>query len=346
MKGSEKVLIEYELELTERDKDVMKGIAKTKLLTVDQIKRLYFNLSDHVYRRMKQLEKAGFVTSRPHVERKTGRKIGTCYYLTEMGFNLIGQEHYNPRLLIEPRKHDYRVKVSEIFTQLTPIGWEFKGSVEAKEENNLNRNTKLACMISRKNPNVYTGKEEHSVYLMSENPMPDSVAKVQAEIVKNEKEIKSTIVLHLGEGINVNYIDETGQKTEWTNHLGMYRLHMMQYEKGLKMLKLMVDPDYLVRPPIINAMQDLMIEYLGPENNSFSEHTVKYSGRKCYLVELASNNLTTIYHLKRYGKSDAIARDRMVVILVLENELGYWQKQFPKKHYPHFEVLPINLNSN
>jgi DNA-binding PadR family transcriptional regulator len=128
VKGSEKVLIEYELELTERDKDVMKGIAKTKLLTVDQIKRLYFNLSDHVYRRMKQLEKAGFVTSRPHVERKTGRKIGTCYYLTEMGFNLIGQEHYNPRLLIEPRKHDYRVKVSEIFTQLTPIGWEFKAN--------------------------------------------------------------------------------------------------------------------------------------------------------------------------------------------------------------------------
>ena len=100
------------------------------------------------------------------------------------------------------------------------------------------------------------------------------------------------------------------------------------------MLKLMVDPDDLVRPPIINAMQDLMIEYLGPENNFFSEHTVKYSGRKCYLVELASNNLTTIYHLKRYGKSDAIARDRMVVILVLENELGYWQKQFLKNITP------------
>jgi len=338
------VLIEWKFELVERDKEVMNGIAKTKLLTIDQIKRLYFNSGNHAYRRMKQLEKVGFVTSRPHVERKTGRKIGVCYYLTDMGFNLIGIEHHNPRKLIEPRKHDYRVKVSEIFTQLTTAGWEFKGSVEAKEENNLNRNTKLACMISRENLNVYTGKEEYSVYLMSENPMQDSVTKVKAEIEKNEKEIKSTIVLHLGEGINVEYKDESGQRTEWTKHLGMYRLYMMQYEKGLKMLKLMADPNYLVKPPFMDAMQELRIKYLGPENNTFSEHVVEYSGRKCYLVEMASNNLTTVYHLRQYSKSDALAKDRMVAILALESELDYWKGLFPKQQYPHMEVLPIKLD--
>ncbi|MEL7564975.1 MAG: replication-relaxation family protein [Dehalobacterium sp.] len=338
------MLIEYEIELLERDKEVMAGIAKTKTLTANQIMRLYFNGKRYAYQRMKQLEKTGFVTSRPHVERDTGRKKGTCYYLTDVGFNVIGRPHYNPRLLIEPRKHDYREKVSEIFTQLTPIGWNFAGSVEAKEENSLNRNAKLICMLSRKNPNVYLGKEEYGVYLLSENPMLDTINKIQAEISKNEKVIKQIIALHQGEEINVTYNDESGQKTEWTDHLGMYRLHMMQYEKGLKMLRLMVDPDYIAKPPFINAMQELGIKYIGPESSAFSDHLVEYSGRKCSLVELASNDLTTIYHLRQYSKSEAIAKDRMVVILAPENELGYWKELFPKKHYPHMEVLPIKFD--
>lgn len=337
------MLIEWEFELTKRDRKVISGIAKTKMLTVDQIKRLYFNSGHHAYRRMKQLEKVGYVTSRPHVARKTGRKIGTCYYLTDMGFNLIGQKHYNPRLLIEPRKHDYRVKVSEIFTQLTPVGWEFMSSVEVKEKNNLNRNTKLACMISRKNPKVYSDKEEYCIYLMGENPMLDTVTKIQAEIKKNEKEIKSVIVLHQGEGVNLTYKDESCQRAEWTKHLGMYRLYMMQYEKGLKMLKLMVDPDYIIKPPFKNTLEKLGVEYLGLENNIFSDHLVEYFNRKCHLVDLATNNLATVYHLSQYNTNTAKARDRLVVALAPANELDYWKDLFPKKHYPHIEVLPIEL---
>lgn len=336
--------ISTRINLLERDFQVLKSLSKTKMMTVNQIMRLYFNSKGYGYRRMKQLEKAGYVTSRPHVEIGTGRKKGTCYYLTRGGYKIIGLDHYNPTKLIEPRKHDYREKVSELYVQLTPVGWKFTGSSEVKAAYNLNRNTRLACMLTRENPFIKKGKDKFAVYLLGNNPLEDTILKTQAELTRNEKDINCAIVLHFGTENNIVYKTKNHKMVEWTEHLGMYRLHIMQYEKGLHMLKPMVSPNYILDPPFKAAIEEIGAKYIGHESGLFSDHLIEYGGRTCYLVELASNNLTDIYHLRHYSVEEAKIKDRLVVVLVPKGEITYWQEQFDKRVYPHFKFFPVDLN--
>jgi hypothetical protein len=330
--------------LLKRDIEILNGLAKTKMLTVDQIKRLHFESKGYGYTRMKQLERAGYVTSRPHVIVGVGRKKGTCYYLTKEGFALIGKQHYNPSRLIEPRKHDYREKVSELYVQLTPCGWEYTGSSEIKDNYNLNRNTKIACMLTRINPHIRKGEDRFAVYLLNKNPLEDTIVKIQSELTRNEKDINCAIVLHLGDERDVKYKTEKDKIVQWTEHLGMYRLHVMQYKKGIQLLKNMVDPDYILNPPFSTAIEEIGAKYLGPEYGLFSNHIVEYGGKTCHLTELVSNNLTDVYHLKKYSVKEAKTKKRPVVILVPANEIDYWRELFNKKTYPHFKFLPVDVD--
>lgn len=337
-----KAAINVNVELVERDMEIFKGIAETRVMTIDQISRLFFNGNkNYAYVRLRQLKQAGYLIAKPYVRRITGQKIGTCYYLTQAGYNAIGEPHYNPSLLIEPRKHDYLIALSELYVQLKPIGWQWKDSRKVKAENNLNRNDRIAGTLTRINPASYNGRDEYALYLVSKNPQQEIIELIQAELIRNQQHFNSAIILHQGNQRPLIYRKEDGTLAKWTGHCDMYQLHIMQYDEGVKLLKYMVDPNYILKDPFKRSWEAIGAEYIGTEIELFSSHIVKYRGKHCYLVELVTNNQTTIYHLHGFSRDDAKKKDRRVIILVPPGEEMYWRQQFNEEHYPHFAFFPV-----
>lgn len=341
--------ITVNVRLTDKDREIFEALRKTKLLTVNQILRLFFNTQETAYKRMKKLEKAGYVTSRPHVERETGRKIGTCYYLTQQGYEAIGIEHYNPSKLIEPWKHDYRIAVSELYVQLTPRGWRYRDSREVKEIYNLNRNTKVSCSLVRPNPHVNRKEDEILVYVLGSSPAEDTIEKIQAEIARSGGKFDAVMVLHFGTRQNITYKIKTEENTKqeeatWEEPLGIKHLHILKYKRGIDILKQMINPDYILHPPYSEVLKKHGVEYIERHHSDFSEHLVAYKNRTCYLVELITNNLSLIKDLKEYSRESARLRDRFVICLVPAGEEEYWRQVYKKEHYPHIKFLPVRIN--
>ena len=311
-------------------------------MTVNQLNRLFFPESHaYGYKRLRQLRQAGYLIARPYVKRSTGLKQSTCYYLSKSGYRAIGEDHYNPGLLIEPHKHDYQVSLSEIYLQIIQEGWIWRNSRVIKNIHNLNRGNKIAASIARVNPKSFTGEDEYALYLVSKNTQGNTIENMQNELRKNLKHINSAIILHQGNQRPLIYQKDDGTLVQWTSHLDMYQLHIMQYDEGVKLLKLMVDPDFILKDPFKRTWEGIGAKYVGPEPELFSQHLVYYGGKHCYLVELVTNNLTTIYHLKNYSRNEARTKDRPVVILVPPGEETYWRKEFGEEHYPHFRFFPV-----
>jgi len=340
-KAKTKASAAYGIRLLDRDIEILSAIANTQMLTINQINRLFFNNNiTYGYRRLTQLKNAGYVTSKPYINRNSGQKLSTCYYLTTLGYRTIGEEHYNPSLLIKPQKHDYLVTIGEIYVNLKPHGWEWRNSVKVKDLYNFNRGDKIAGSIIRENPNSFTGKDEFGLYLVSKNPQEDTIRSIQSELIKNQQGLNSAVILHQGNNRNIVY-EEGGELKEWRDHLGMYQLHIMQYDQGLNLLKLMVNPDYLLNDPFKSAWEKIGATYEGTEPTLFSKHLLRYGNVLCHLTELASNNLTAIYHLRNYSLEEARAKDRRIIALVLPGEEANWRSEFPEERYPHLRFFPV-----
>lgn len=286
------------------------------------------------------MKQAGYLISKPYIDRETGKKLSTCYYLTHAGYQAIGEYHYNPSMLVEPQKHDYLVALSEIYVQLKPSGWEWKNSVKVKDAYNLNRGDKISGSIMRVNPESFTGKDEFALYFVSKNPQEETIRSIQSELIKNQQGLNSAVILHQGNNKTIVYEDGGGIK-EWTEHLGMYQLYVMQYNRGLNLLKLMVNPDYILNDPFKSTWERIGATYERVEPVLFSRHLLRFGNVLCHLTELVTNNLTTIYHLRNYSLEEARAKDRRVIILVSPGEEAYWRREFTEERYPHFRFFPV-----
>ncbi len=340
--------ITQNIRLLERDKKIFEALVKTEMLTLNQINRLFFPSSNfYCYERLGKLVKAGYLVSRPYVHRKTGKKIGVCYYLTRVGFKAIGKEHYNPSFLVEPRKHDYRNAISELYVELTPLGWEFDNSKEVKAKHKFDRKYKISCSLKRKNSTVKGGWEEFGIYIIGNNPQLDTMRKLYAEINRHQGSIDNIVVLHFGKEQEISYLNEDGKRVYWdaSSTLKTYRLHVMQYSKGLEMLKIMIDPDYILNaPPFADALKYAGVEYLEPEPFDFADHIVGHKGRTSYLVELATNNLRDVTLMRKYSYQQAKERNRLVIALTPAGEESYWKRKYFKgESFKHFLLLPVDL---
>lgn len=310
-------------------------------MTISQISRLFYTNKDYCYKRLQKLRHAGYLIAQPHVERETGKKLATCYYLTQAGYNAIGETHYNPTAIIEPYKHDYLVGLSELYTQATPPGWEWTNSRNVKARFGLNRGNRIAALIARTNPNSFNEKDEYGIYLLGANPRPSLMTLIQAELKENQTNINSAFILHHS---SKEYLqcEKDNKITPWTDHLEMYNLHILHYDLGTELIKLMVNPDYILQSPFKEAWEVIGAKYQERKPELFSDHLVHYQGVYCHLTELVSNNLTTIYHLRNFNLNKAREVDRRVIILTPPDKIDYWRNEFKEEHYPHFRFFPVN----
>jgi hypothetical protein len=331
------------VQLKERDYLILENLAKLRLMTVQQIYRLYFESNSsrfYCYERMKNLEKAGLVTSRPYVS-ENGRKIGVCYYLTNHGYDELDITiSKNASEYIIPRQHKYRVSLSELYVQLTPVGWLWFDSREAKKAYGFNRNRKISGVLRRYNAHALTGYEDFGVYLLSDAPLYATIEKIQKEIMNTQmSQLHNFIILHFGSTNMVSYKGADEKINFWHEEtLGAMNLLMMNYHHGLKYLKYIIDPDYILKPPF--ALKDL--EYKKREPGPFSSHIAYYRKANCYLVDLTVPNLSTLSHLKKYGLDRAKTENRGVLIFVNPSELNEWVSTYEETH-PHFRFIPVEI---
>jgi hypothetical protein len=298
--------------LTDRDREVMSAIYRLKTMAVLQIYRRYFPESKHYcYRRMKELERAGYVISRALVER--GRKVGTCYYLGYRGAAEL-RVRYEPRWVQETWKQPHRVAVSEIFLQAELAGWEWLNSREAKEKYGMNRNSRLEGLLIN-NGSVY------GIYLLDGSE--EQKKAVELEIRDQEYELSRFIVLH--------------RRDEWPDVFedtcGARELLVMPYDAGLEVIK------------VLPRLDELLQEVLGGHgvkecNRFFARYIGEKDGREFYVAPLLGNDLVMKYYLRRYTVEEAKRDGRGVAVVKLEGQdLG-----IDPGIYPHVRVVEVPLS--
>lgn len=300
--------------LTDRDQIILKALYRCKTLTVSQINERYFESRWYCYKRLKLLEKAGYVESRALVEKK--RKVGACYYLTKRGAEKLSVRH-EQRWLQETWKQPRLVALSEIFMQAEKAGWKWLNSREAKKKFNLNRNSYLDGVL------VF-GETEYFLYYLDKKTGPNSIKAIQAEI-KNQSRfgLVRYIILHRSEGL----------PDLFENTCGARELLVMPHDVGLILIK------------AFSKIKDLLQKTLGGSlvecNRFFARYLVELKGREYYVAPLISYDLVMEHYLKEYTLEEASRDGRGVFAFILENQ----EPCVDPSVYPHIKFVTIQTLS-
>lgn len=301
--------------LTGRDREIINTVYRLKTMTVAQINKRFFPESKwYCYSRMKELERAGYLVSRPLVE--SGRKISTCYYLGYRGATEIGVRH-EPRWPQETWKQQHRVAVAEAFLQAEAAGWEWRNSREAKKRYRMNRGSWLEGTL------VMDGVE-YGFYLLDGEMNGEQIKSIQKEIHnRTDFDLNRFIVLH--------------RRDEWADVFndtcGAREFLVMPYGAGLEVIK------------ALPRLDELLQEVLGGHgvkecNRFFARYVGEKDGKEFYVTPLLGNDLVMKYYLRRYTLEEAKRDGREVAVIKLEGQdLG-----IDPGVYPHVRVVEVPLS--
>lgn len=311
---------EEKLTLTVRDEKILRDIYRFRTMTVRQIKEVHFKTAKwSAYKRMKQLERFGYVMSKPLVV--DGRKVSTCYYVTDMALRELGLSVTVPmRKILEPRKQSYRVAVSQIYVALHGF-YQFIDSRQTKYVYHLPKNAQVNGILK-------IGGVDWAVYLFKLDPEPLTVSMIFREL---------EVIQHAGLDHAVIFYQSPGtREAVGMDHRGMSGLRVMPYPLGLEVLKKLSSPRALLATPNLDLSGCRVEEAHEP----FADLLVHQGKRIHYVTELLTGDLSKVYHLRNYTRDQAEARRRGVQVLVPEDDIFHYRAIF-SPGYGHVKLVPV-----
>lgn len=144
--------------LKDRDFDLFKGLYQLRILSAAQIKRAYYNNLNYAYKKIKELERQGFLESRPFVEGTV--KKTQYYYLTQKGVDALciqNARRADKNQLTEKILVERQLIINEIPTTVTQLEkqketaiWRWQDSREAKQAYGFNLKDLIAGVLVNK----------------------------------------------------------------------------------------------------------------------------------------------------------------------------------------------------
>ncbi|MDP5276108.1 replication-relaxation family protein [Chengkuizengella axinellae] len=173
----------------EQDFRILIDIYTYRVLSVQQLKQIHFpNTSDYHYRKLRNLYQDGLLIKDRMTDPKSGRKTGTCYYISHKGIEFLikhGLLNQKDQPFNAARSHNTKMQrhvltLNELKVQLT--NWEWIDGRVIKRELPMENNTKIGGALKRDNDTRY-------VYLVGEIFNRKNPLKVEQMLAAHEKRI-------------------------------------------------------------------------------------------------------------------------------------------------------------
>lgn len=322
------------LQLTERDINIIKDIHKVKVLTIRQIRRLYFKeKTSYASRRMIMLKQNGYVQTKP-LNNKNGRKETTCYYLTEKATRELELEaSVAASRIMSGHLQDLRVQVNEIFVmiQTTNWPWIWLDSREIKKEMGLNRSSEIVGGIKIVE-NFANGGNTYGVYLISNNTSDKKINDIKFEINRNALTGLNRVIVFC-ETKDAFY-------RFGSEDLNTTSLIKLPFKFGLSILSFL--------GPKSKNISSLTKEILGTEPYEFTvvpytNLAIDYEYEKYQFVDFLTNDLAKVNFVKIFGKQFTESSKCKILALVFDELYSEYEQVFRNSDYIKLLKIPHSL---
>lgn len=279
--------------ITERDLRILYDLYRFKVMSGEQLRRLYFG--DHVaytYRKLYIMKNSGWIGSRKIVrEMSDGGRIGAIYYITDRGLRVLREHGVIDDERVEAK--DLRIKkenvgsyldFGDLYMELRKSGYTFIDSRQLKKKYNMERGDLYKGAIIDRDSN------EYFVYIIRDRARESTLKRILGEVGKSSSEAPSWRNLILFRGMN-SY-DEFLELLD--SHV-VTSACLMPYGFAIKYLKNYQGEQHFVK--IITKYGEVR------ENEdhlkSVYPYIIKSEGREKYVANLMMNDLALLDRMNR-----------------------------------------------
>ena len=282
--------------LTDRDTKLLEALIKTGALSSRQVREIYGGVSCYHYKRLKELEKRGYLN-------RTGQHI----QITQQGAKAIGDisgQDDAPIRIREPWQLKQRKNIADIFLGLSKDNWSFMSSRDIKKEVGISSSAYISCFISTARKGY-----GYAVYLLSNDPHKHTIRNIKGELDR--------LIQH---GISKAIIfcpnPESMKKFGAYNGRALNELLVLPFPFGLSLLN------------NINQIH-------GDIQSRFNNCTVSirpfadYEEGNTFISVLINNDFIKKEHLKEYLNHARKREGREIIIACLQSQAAQFSVQFP-----------------
>lgn len=337
-----------------KDIALLWDLYRCRVLTTDQIKRMYFSSSkSYVNQKLLSLRNSKFIStdSFPRPNRK-----GFAYHsITDKGIKLLKSygydvPHGSDSLRVRHQFLPYVFETNEIMIHLTPFGWHMKDSREVKREFNLNRGDQIHGSLTSPEGTEYGFFVLESA--TTEKNMLKTIREIRALTDRNSKEktLTNFIIFTKGQDSIDHFIERAN--TEKVDHTSKVVQEKLRPRDALCVMHMKVGLDYL-KSKLSNKtyFENVFKQDKAPahwialsDKNRF-ECITKYNGNEVYVVNMLDTDLTKVdaienylgdlYRMERFGE-----RIRNLLIIT-EPRLEAFHTRLIGQN-PYIEYLSLN----
>lgn len=264
-----------ELKYKDRDNMLLYDLFRYRLLTVDQIKTLYFKSKQYAYKRLHVLKYQGLINSKPMVK-NNGQKSAACYYITNKGISRLldkkmitkGKKAYDN--LPKNSKINMTIDTNELYVQLAGAGFTFIEGREWKVLQNVNYRSYVRGGLVTKD-----GKE-YAVYMLDNKAHDETIKEIKREIGKEHQSGKFLVFFKGPESFKKFRSQLTGDE------LAKIEYCLMPYNFIALRLPFFAENFYFVK--VITKYGEVRKNENYSDSTSFAEYILKNKDGKEYYV--------------------------------------------------------------
>jgi len=313
--------------LNDRDMELLKDLYELRILTIQQIKSLYFADSGHyVYNRLIKMKQEGLVGTVPLLEKrnKMMSKVGACYYITNLGIKQIEDEiedediRTESRNIVKIKNLRRQLLVNNIPVTLREKGFNWIESRKTKQEYHLNKGDLIAGILERNGSRL-------AVYVPNNDD--DVKKRITAEISRiSLMGLADFLILCPKPEILEKYqdLDATARS-----------IMVLPFREGMTLLSRVFSTGFLTE-----QIEKKLNLNLRPVSHGFAKYVVRDERREYYVTDLLLNDLVIKRSLDAYTPEHARG-DRPVYLFLWDGQ------EEEKKHFenkPHIKILEVPLN--
>lgn len=315
--------------LTDRDIELMKDLFRLRVLTTDQIYRLYFHNTSkgYCYQRLHKLRKKGLITSKSIFY--DGERKVAVYSLTDMGIReLVKQgelDTYVQAKDIRPKasQRAYIIQINDLYCILAQKGWKLIDSREIKEKFGIHRGNTVQGALIDLDENM-TG-----IFIIMNDPKEETIIKVAKDIPQSK--IPNVMVLCK----DLNGFERFFQYIS-NNFIVANSIKVMPYKLAERLLYTFPSEQAFINHFTRWGKIEPIHSKLG------FEYTIEMNGRKHYFVEMLRFDIMLLDSLKRYTP-DRYQMDGTGVKLFAWSIYAEKIKELFKK-YPHISIIELEIS--
>lgn len=324
-------------EALKREINILYDLYNFRVMSIEQlVKRSTYTLGT-MYHKVSDLQKRGLILAGDirgfTVE---GGRRGRYYRISNKGITLLKEWGYDVTYTADDlRVSDYRVPIlletNDLFFDFSSQGWSIMDSRATKNVYELNRGDNLHGMITSPRHKKYP------FYIFLNNTSDKHITRISREV--NRYSFSDIILFVNSKAIFQKVFVEMLREADIFTYrsfrilpLGFGKRYLLHYDDEELLL------DYL------EDNYDLIVTSASKDKNSRDGFTttVKYKGKKYYLVNMLDHNLSNIHHIHQYT-NERYERSGKRLLLLTDGTVNY--PEFLRGNTSFIDFLQIDNRS-